>query len=195
MIEIRENGDSVFISGYVNAVERESHVLPSVKGNFIEVIKAGAFKRALERAKEIFLLFNHDESKRLGSTLEGNVRLEEDSIGLKIQSEIKDPEIIRRAKDRGFLQGFSFGFTEIKARWEKGKDGIARRMIDDLQLYEVSLLSVKPAYPSTSIFEIRSEGIHERRYSDFDFEIKRSDVDLSRYENELKLLKLKGLKI
>ncbi len=44
-IEVR-NG-SVSISGYVNAVERESRLIPSPKGPFVEKVRAGAFERAL----------------------------------------------------------------------------------------------------------------------------------------------------
>lgn len=189
MIEIR--GDSVFISGYVNAVLRESDFIPSPQGRFKEIIQPKAFERALQRAKNVFLLFNHDENKKLGSLTEGNLKLYEDSIGLKAETEIRNSDIIEKAKkDRGFLQGWSFGFIERKSRFEQGKDGIERRFIEDLDLLEVSLLSVKPAYPATSV-EIRKDGIFERRYTDF--EIQKSIVDFSRYENEIKLLKLKGV--
>ncbi|MFZ3591399.1 HK97 family phage prohead protease [Bacillus sp. DJP31] len=196
MIEIR--GDSVFISGYVNAVERESDFIPSPQGRFKEIIRAKVFERALQRAKDVLLLFNHDENKKLGSITQGNLKLmEEDSIGLKAETEIRDSSIIEKAKQGNFLQGWSFGFIERKSRFEKGSDGIERRFIEDLDLIEVSLLSVKPAYPCCSV-EIRNDGIHERRYSDLNLEIKNHEIknpelDFSRYENEIKYLKLKGM--
>ena len=183
--EIR-NG-SIFITGYVNAVERESDFIPSPKGRFKEIIKTGAFSKALQRAKDVLLLFNHDDNKKLGSITEGNLKLFEDSIGLKAETEIRDAAIIERAKSEGF-SGWSFGFYPIEQRFEQGKDGIERRFIEDLDLLEVSLLSVQPAYPATSV-EIRNDGILERRYSS---DIAANIVDLSRYENEIKLLKLKG---
>ena len=43
-IEIRN--DSVILDGYVNAVERESKPIPSVKGSFIEKIQQEPFKEA-----------------------------------------------------------------------------------------------------------------------------------------------------
>lgn len=192
LIEFR-NG-SVFISGYVNAVERESDFIPSPKGRFKEIIKTGAFSKALKRASNILLLFNHDEDKKLGSIAEGNLKLYEDSIGLKAETEIRDAAIIEKAKkDSGFLQGWSFGFYPIKQSYEHGKDGIERRFIEDLDLLEVSLLSVKPAYPSCSV-EIRNNGLFERRYSDIQIESQSIvDADLSRYDNEIKYLKLRGL--
>lgn len=192
MFEIR--GDSLFISGYVNAVERESDFIPSPKGRFKEIIKQGAFSKALQRAKDVLLLFNHDDNKRLGAISEGNIKLYEDSIGLKAEAEIRDLTIIEKAKQGNFLQGWSFGFIERSARFEQGKDGIERRYIDDLDLIEVSLLSVKPAYPCCSV-EMRADGLYERRYSDLLIEKPKSNMDLSLYENQLRFLKLKGLKI
>lgn len=185
-LEIRN--DSVFITGYINAVERESDFIPSPKGRFKEIIKTGAFSKALHRAKDVLLLFNHDDNKKLGSITEGNLKLFEDSIGLKAEAEISDTTIVERAKNEGF-SGWSFGFYPIKQRFEQGKE-YEKRYIEDLDLIEVSLLSVKPAYPATSV-EIRTDGILERRYTDLSIQTANS-VDLSRYENEIKLLKLKG---
>jgi uncharacterized protein len=196
LIEIR--GDSVFVTGYVNAVERESDFIPSPQGRFKEIIKAKVFERALNRVKDVQLLFNHDENRKLGSISQGNLKLMEDAIGLKAETEIRDSSIIEKAKQGNFLQGWSFGFIERKSHFEIGSDGIERRFIEDLDLIEVSLLSVKPAYPCCSV-EIRKDGIHERRYSDLlidnpTFTVG-SQVDLSQYENEIKYLTLKGMTI
>ena len=45
--------DHVHIEGYVNAVERLSKPITERMGTFRERIMAGAFKKALERAKDI----------------------------------------------------------------------------------------------------------------------------------------------
>ena len=55
-LEIR--GNALHISGYVNAVERESRRLPArmcgkARSDFTEKISAGAFGRALERAAHV----------------------------------------------------------------------------------------------------------------------------------------------
>ena len=191
-MQIEFRNDSVFISGYVNAVERESHILASPKGKFKEIIRAKVFERALQRANDVLLLFNHDESKKLGSLKDGNLTLIEDAIGLKASCEISDSSIVQRAKQPGFLQGWSFAFSEIKSRFERGKDGIELRFIEDLDLFEVSLLSVKPAYPATSV-EVRNDNsILERRYTDdFETNINKSN-DLSLYEKQINYLTLKG---
>jgi len=197
MIEIRGDGKSVFISGYANITEKESHFLNEHGRKFKEIILPNAFKKGLDRAREISILFNHQEDRKLTSWKSGkqDVKLFENEIGLKIEAEINDQTIVQKVKeDRSFLNGFSFGFIERASKWEK-KNGYDRRLISDLDLIEVSLLggATKPAYPSATVMEVRSSGILERRFTDF--EIKESNVDFSRYENKYRYLKLKGLKI
>jgi HK97 family phage prohead protease len=149
-IELRDNG--VHIEGYVNVVERESRILPSPKGKFIETVKAKTFQRALERQDNVDLLFNHLEDRRLGSIKDGNMKLYENDIGLRAIVDTNDPEVVEKAKN-GELTGWSFAFTVNPNgdKWEDGKDGIQRRYLEDITLPEVSILSCTPAYIATSI--------------------------------------------
>lgn len=197
-IEIR--GNQVLLDGYVNAVERESRVLPSPRGRFKEKIRAKTFERALDKAENVDLLFNHDKNRKLGSLQEGNLQLYEDSIGLRAIAYVSDEEIIQKAKD-GKLKGWSFGFVDNKPSWEDGEDGIQKRTLEDIELLEVSILDVTPAYIATSI-EARGEeqAISETRGADFKAEIENrseetrfnKDIDYSLYEKQIELLKLKG---
>ncbi|MGG2053095.1 HK97 family phage prohead protease [Lysinibacillus pakistanensis] len=198
-IEIREN--QVLLDGYVNAVERESRVLPSPRGRFKEKIRAKTFERALDKAENVDLLFNHNKNRKLGSLQEGNLQLYEDNIGLRAIAHVSDVEIIQKAKD-GKLKGWSFGFVDNKPSWEDGEDGIQRRTLEDIELLEVSILDKTPAYVATSI-EARGEeqAISETRGADFKAEIEdlsgeetrsNKDIDYSLYEKEIELLKLKG---
>ena len=79
-MEVRIKDDSVEIDGYVNAIERKSKPLNSRIGKFVERIKKGAFKRAIERNDNIRILLNHDWNKDLGGTKDGNLELTEDNI-------------------------------------------------------------------------------------------------------------------
>ncbi|MGE7951641.1 HK97 family phage prohead protease [Lysinibacillus xylanilyticus] len=197
-IEIR--GNQVLLDGYVNAVERESRVLPSPRGRFKEKIRAKTFERALDKAENVDLLFNHDKNRKLGSLQEGNLQLYEDNIGLRAIAHVSDEKIIQKAKD-GELKGWSFGFVDNKPLWEDGEDGIQKRTLEDIELLEVSILDVTPAYVATSI-EARGEdqAISETRGSDFKAEIEnrseetrsKKDIDYSLYEKQIELLKLKG---
>ena len=80
-IKIRAD-NSVEIEGYVNAVERDSRVLESRTGKFVERVRAGAFKRTLDKRHDITVLLNHKENRVLASTTDGTAELSEDAIGL-----------------------------------------------------------------------------------------------------------------
>ena len=155
-MQVIQREDKVEIEGYVNAVERNSKPLLSRMGKFIERICKGAFKRAIERNDDIHILLNHDWDRDLGSTKQGNLVLEEDSIGLKARAIITDPEVVEKAKN-GDLVGWSFGFSDVDV--ENGfENGMPTRAIKDLDLYEVSILDRQktPAYEG-NLITARSE--------------------------------------
>ncbi len=201
-IEIR--GNQVLIDGYVNAVERESRVLPSPRGRFIEKIKSKTFERALQRATDVELRFNHDKNRKLGGLSDGNLELFEDAIGLRAIATVTDEEVIRKAQN-GELRGWSFGFIDNNPNWEDGVDGIARRTLEDIELLEVSILDKTPAYIATSI-EARDEQeevAENRSYenktvvinepsTDKKDEQRNDPIDYSIYEKQIEFLKLKG---
>lgn len=200
-IEIRNN--QIVIDGYVNAVGRESRVLPSPSGRFVEVIEPRTFEKALQANPHVELYFNHDKSKKLGSTTDGNLELYEDNIGLRAMATISDETIIQKAKD-GKLKGWSFGFVSNQDKWEERDNGIKLRKITDMDLIEVSILDKTPAYIATSI-ESRGEEnvISEVRNHEFDprntIEKHRNDdswaIGHSISEKQLEILKIKGGKI
>lgn len=148
---INVRGDSVEIEGYVNAVERLSKPLNSRLGKFVERIKAGAFKRALERADDVRILLNHDWNKDLGGIKSGNLELHEDAIGLHARAVITDPQAVEDARN-GNLVGWSFGFTDRDVT-NSEEDGLMCRDVKDLDLYEVSLINRAkiPAYDGTLV--------------------------------------------
>ena len=161
-MKVNIRSDSVEIEGYVNAIERDSKPLWSRAGRFIEKICKGAFKRALERNKDVQILLNHDENRNLGSTGKGNLELREDNIGLHARAVVTDPEVIEDARN-GNLVGWSFGFLDApNGVIERVIDGIKHRAVKDLNLYEVSILNraKSPAYEGTLIMT-RDDGGEE----------------------------------
>lgn len=148
--EIR-NG-TVHISGYVNAVGRDSRPILSSTGEFVEMIEPGTFREALTRAKNVDVLLNHDNTRRLGGTEEGNLSLREDSIGLYAECDVSDTEVLHAAK-KGELRGWSFGMYVKKAEMEQRSDNIPRRHVKCLDLFEVSILCGRhfPAHAGTSV--------------------------------------------
>lgn len=199
-IEIR--GNQVLLDGYVNAVGRESRILPSARGPFKEQIVPKTFERALQKTDDVELRFNHDENRRLGSIKEGNLQLYEDNIGLRAIATVTDEQVIEKARS-GALTGWSFGFIDQKPNWQDGPDGVQRRFLEDIELLEVSILDKTPAYIATSI-EARGEQdvITENRSDAFKAEIedltpkeeekREKTVEFSLFEKEIEILKLRG---
>lgn len=159
-IELRSGG--VHISGYVNAVDRFSRPMRAGNGKvFIEKIKPGAFKRAIENGESIKVKHNH--SRVVADVRSDGVTLKEDSIGLYCEGFFKDEEIIERAKNKE-LVGWSFGFVPKDYQDEDSSQfGIDfERSIDDLVLNEVSIIDKRqlPCYVGTSI-EVRAESAED----------------------------------
>lgn len=213
MMQVEIRNDSIHIEGYVNVVERDSRVLPSPRGKFIEQVKAKTFQRALDRQDNVNLLFNHKADRQLGSTKDGNLKLWEDQIGLRAMADITDTEVIQKAKENK-LTGWSFAFTTIKDSWSDGQDGMQHRYLEDITLPEVSILSVTPAYIATSIesrgedtvitehrnveetIEIidnstKEELIKEEVREKVDEKVEKKPIDYSTTELELEILRIK----
>ena len=158
-VEIRADG-AARITGYVNVVGRESRVLQDVSGPFVEVIEPGTFRKALETTDNIGLMFNH---MRFLDGADHKADLREDNIGLYANVSVSDEEVITQARANK-LTGWSFGFYIGNDKWDIRADGMRRRTITELELVEVSVLDVTPAYIATSI-EMRGDQakLRERR--------------------------------
>ena len=189
-MEVRD--DKIIIDGYVNAVERESKVLYDTRGQFIEKIRAGVFREALERADNVKVLLDHEKDRELADTKSGKAQLYEDNIGLRAIVEIDDSEVIQKAKAKK-LRGWSFGFLCNKED----------RIVRDIDLLEVSIIDDKkyPAYIGTSI-EMRNDQVRIAEYRNSDFtevDIKQGPeqqpvkevekIDYSEYEERFKKVK------
>lgn len=192
-MEIRVKEDSVEITGYVNAIERNSKPLMSRVGQFIERICKGAFKKALKRNDDVHILLNHDWNRDLGSTKKGNLELEEDNIGLRVRACISDKDVVQKARN-GELVGWSFGFQdrEVENTIEKG---MPYRAVKDLDLAEVSILDKRktPAYDGTLIMaRDDSDEIHFRGEDFIDEVVIREETtndekeDKKELDNEMK---------
>ena len=117
-------------------------------------MKEGVFRRALERNSDVGLMFNHTRSLE-----HNNMNLIEDSIGLRIDVDVTDAEVVQNARE-GKLTGFSFGFRCSSANFEE-RDGLPKlRNVTDIDLIEVSILNCTPAYFAT---ELDARGLLEKR--------------------------------
>lgn len=182
--------DRVILEGYVNAVERNSKPLTERGVTFVERIKAGAFKKALERAKDVRIWVNHLPSRDIGGISDGNLTLEEDAIGLKARAEITDPEAIEDAR-RGNFIGWSFGFRDRDGGVVQLKDeetGLPLRLVKDMDLSEVSILNRKrsPAYVGTLV-NVRDDGTETEERAFFASEYCENIETVEEAENDNKL--------
>lgn len=152
--EFTSNSDgSLTVAGYVNKTGQPSNVMGTTK-KFIEKIAKGAFRKALEnRSGDIDFLAEHDAKKILSSTRNGSLELVEDDVGLFMTATIvptswgKDYyELI----SNGIFQNMSFGFRNVRDSWRSLQPGLYERVIEELELFEVSIIR-NPAYSQSTI--------------------------------------------
>lgn len=151
-LSTNEGSETLTVSGYVNKTEQLSEVLGSSK-RFVEKIAKGAFDRAIKNAKEIHFLAEHDNKKILASTRNNSLSLREDSQGLFMEATIAPTtygsDYYQLIKS-GILKNLSFGFRTIEESWKQGMNGIHERTIEELELFEVSVVR-DPAYSQSTI--------------------------------------------
>lgn len=148
--EIRDG--RLHLAGYVNAVERDSKVIMTARGRCVEQVAAGAFAASMADGHEIRMMLDH--KRNIGTTTDGTLSLKEDNIGLYAEASTDDEELMMLA-GKGELRGWSFGFVAKDDEIEERSGKEPRRRVKALDLQEVSILSVMPAYNGTSI-ECRS---------------------------------------
>lgn len=152
--EIRTSEDgSLKVSGYVNKTEQLSNILGTTK-RFVEKIAKGAFQRAIQNAKrDIDFLAEHNNKLILASTRNGSLELREDEQGLFMSATIAPTtwgkDIYTLIKS-GIYQNMSFGFRTIKDSWKALENGLYERTIEELELFEVSVVR-DPAYSQSTI--------------------------------------------
>jgi HK97 family phage prohead protease len=161
-------GDKNFITGYAAVYNQ-----PTDKMGFREVVKPGAFTRALKEKQDVRVLFNHDPSAILGRSTSGTATLSEDNKGLKFRCEMPDTTTgrdVMTSIKRGDISQCSFGFRAVKQAWVNSTDPndktkmIATRELHDVDLGDVSPVTY-PAYDGTSVGASRSyTGMEVRAY-------------------------------
>lgn len=120
-----------------------------------DIIEKGAFTKSIsERSNDVRFLYNHNWEKPLdrGSI---NLKLYEDSYGLKFESKIPDGltygNDLMILYESGIVDSHSIGFQTIKSH--KGSDGV--RMLRELKLFEGSAVTM-PANPLAKLTSVKS---------------------------------------
>jgi HK97 family phage prohead protease len=112
-----------------------------------DVIRKGAFLRALQRASEVPLLWQHEAGAVIGRI----EHLSEDKRGLRVIAALGD-ERAGRLLESGKVDGLSFGY---RVREAKSAGGV--RELVELELVEVSLVA-NPMQPKARVHAVQLSG-------------------------------------
>jgi len=144
------------IDGHAAVFNQEFVLWEDSRERVVEIVKPGAFQRALDEQQDVRALFNHDPNNLLGRTTSGTLELEEDQTGLFFDCAMPKTQIGRSVYamiDRRDVSGCSFAFTvrkEHTAETKKNGKLVRRREIQDVDLYDVGPVTY-PAYVGTDV--------------------------------------------
>jgi HK97 family phage prohead protease len=194
-IEIRAD-NKLQITGYVNVTGKKSRPVITPRGRCIEVIEERAFTGAIERAGNINVTVDHDNTHIYASTESKTLTLREDAIGLHADLLIDDPIIIDLAK-QGKIKGWSFGMYNVVDDMEERAGELPIRHVTKLDIDHLTLVVKKrPVYSATSV-ELRAdvETDIETRASEDDIELRmvetpKKPINLSQYQNRINKLRV-----
>lgn len=195
-VETRAKGDakSQRIVGHASVFDVWTVLYESRWYRWSEVVRPGAYSRAIAEKQDVRSLFNHDPNFVLGRTASGTLDLSEDAVGLLSDTDAPDTQSVRdfvlAPIARKDITQMSFAFTpnntkavvtsiegvtvadyggqRVTIRCE-GDLTIEERELLDVDLFDVSPVTY-PAYESTDVAlrtlgERREKEIHQGKGS------------------------------
>jgi HK97 family phage prohead protease len=157
------SGDGMTFTGYAAKYDSPSLPLP-----FVERIAPGAFTRSLKSRNDIKMFVNHSDLHVLASTRAKTLRLEDRPDGLFVEADLPDityANDLRVLIERGDVSTMSFGFSTVRDSWS---DNGAERILNEVRLHEVSVVTSTAAYSSTTASVRNLRLIARRTATDFD---------------------------
>lgn len=133
-------------------------------GGFVEVIRPGAFRKALSTSDPVLLL-NHDSNFVLARRSAGTFKVWEDDHGLRFEAKVAPSSVARNVAvhvGRGDFRSCSFSFSLAAGGdrfYEDAKLGTFRELREIARLNDVSIVT-NPAYRSTSV-KITSRAVED----------------------------------
>ncbi|HBI7133080.1 TPA: HK97 family phage prohead protease [Clostridium perfringens] len=159
-LEIREQDGKRVITGYVNVPNKLSNPLKDKNGKiFVETVETGVFAKAInearEKGKNIPLMFRHKD------IISDNVEICEDEVGVKFTAYDVREDIFNQIQNDGGKINCSFGFTPIKEKVIDISKNLYKRILEEINLLEITITPY-PAYNSSVAYtELREEGEDE----------------------------------
>jgi HK97 family phage prohead protease len=147
--ELRADEEKTRVIGHAAVFNQEA----DIGGMFREVIRPGAFTRAIQESDVPFLIEHSDLP--LARNRSGTLKLSEDQTGLRIETELdgSDPDVQRiiPKMKRGDLDKMSFAFRATRQEWVDGEDDEPDlRILHEVELFDVSIVT-NPAFDGTDI--------------------------------------------
>lgn len=173
-IQKRAKGDgseSSLIVGHASVFDQWTTLYEGRYWTWREVIRPGAYARAIKEQQDVRALFNHDPNFVLGRTTSGTLALREDKVGLWSETEPPESQMVRDLVltpiGRADISGMSFAF-EVPRKGERkitehedGSEVIetpyervtlryeGERLIEEREILDVDLFDVSPVtYPA-----------------------------------------------
>jgi uncharacterized protein len=147
--QMEDAPETLRISGHAAVFDHEA----DIAGIFREVIRRGAFSRAIQERQDVALLLNHDPSTVMARVSNGTLRLAEDAVGLHFEAELdpRDPDAQRTVNkiERGNISQMSFAFMATDERWKTDTEPPLREVLST-DLFDVSPVTY-PAYQQTDV--------------------------------------------
>lgn len=157
--ERAEGGGMPTLVGHAAVYDSETVLYDGRMVLLREVVRRGAFARAIREGQDVTANMDHDDAILLGRTTSGTVRLREDDVGLAVEVDLPDTAAGRDVATlvrRGDLRGMSFAFRPAPGGEKRtittlpdGRDDVFDEVLD-VDLFDVSVVA-RPAYEATDL--------------------------------------------
>jgi HK97 family phage prohead protease len=145
-----DQSDGLKLSGYAAVFNQPTRISSFFEGDFTEVIKPGAFARAVRANPRPKLQYDHGQNQSFAI---GAIRsMREDDKGLFIEADLHDDwttEPIRNGIKSGAIDGMSFRFKPAEGGEEWTSDR-QTRTLTDVDVFELGPV-LYPAYSGTEV--------------------------------------------
>jgi len=143
----------------INGYGARFDVPTSIAEQYIEVIRRGAFSRAIRQKQDCKFLVNHNPDHIIARVANNTLELAEDSLGLRFKANVASTSIgddlLENLKTQNWSScSFSFSVPQGGDRWTQVINGNTGRRCDqrellDLDLWDCSVVTF-PQYSGTS---------------------------------------------
>lgn len=161
--EVREDSDTITLTGYASTFEPYEMYGGPDAGGWIEQLDRAAFTNTLREKPDLHLLINH-EGMPLARTKSDTLQLGVDRHGLKVTAQLdrSDPDVQRLEPKmrRGDMDEMSFAFRVKGQKWECTEefpeDNYALRTITEVSLHKGDVSVVNFGANPTTSAELKS---------------------------------------